>query len=221
MPASLQRRYSYPRIAGGVPFFICMDCRRWRGSAAARVSIFWPTEGGSVSPSDLILDVGFMVMFALSIISQRCIRGGGRKALRLYGEDSESRSDYRHCRELMNMTSTGIEPTWEGRSMAAWYMLRETPPGVDPLGPDNMMIFAEQPHCGCTGGRVQPVDGLRDAHRSPAGSVRRTRADLAGRNSSLPVLMPSWLRARPRSRFTCGSRMASVRYAMPVTCGAC
>ena len=35
-----------------------------------------------------------------------------------------------------------------GALYAAWYMLHETPPGVDPLGPDNMMVFANSPIVG-------------------------------------------------------------------------
>jgi len=35
-----------------------------------------------------------------------------------------------------------------GALYAAWYMLHETPPGVDPLGRDNMMVFANSPIVG-------------------------------------------------------------------------
>jgi len=35
-----------------------------------------------------------------------------------------------------------------GALYGAWYLLHETLPGTDPLGPDNMMIFANSPICG-------------------------------------------------------------------------
>ena len=60
-----------------------------------------------------------------------------------------------------------------GALYAAWYMLHETPPGVDPLGPDNMLIFANSPIVGAPAagfnrmtvcGRSPVTGGFGEAH---------------------------------------------------------
>ncbi|EFI34503.1 Aldehyde ferredoxin oxidoreductase [Desulfonatronospira thiodismutans ASO3-1] len=37
---------------------------------------------------------------------------------------------------------------WGGGSLASWYMLKEIPPKADPLGPDNVLVFAASVLCG-------------------------------------------------------------------------
>jgi aldehyde:ferredoxin oxidoreductase len=43
---------------------------------------------------------------------------------------------------------------WGGAAMAAWYMLKEMEAGIDPLGPDNMLLFMNSPIVGA------PLPGL-------------------------------------------------------------
>ena len=38
---------------------------------------------------------------------------------------------------------------WGGGSLASWYMLKDIPKKADPLGPDNVIIFAASVLCGC------------------------------------------------------------------------
>lgn len=37
---------------------------------------------------------------------------------------------------------------WGGGSLASWYMLKDIPPKADPLGPDNVLVFAASVLCG-------------------------------------------------------------------------
>ena len=37
---------------------------------------------------------------------------------------------------------------WGGRGLVAYYLLTELPPGADPLGPENVLVFAAGPLTG-------------------------------------------------------------------------
>jgi len=106
-----------------------------------------------------------------------------------------------------------------GRGLIVYYLLKETNPKIDPLGPDNLLIFAPGiltgtvlPGTGrhAVGGKITTHRGLSHPGKPVAGG---------GPNASRRVLMQWLSREKLRNLCICGSRMVAQSFVMPVTCG--
>ena len=76
-----------------------------------------------------------------------------------------------------------------GGSIGAYYLLKESPPCIDPFHPDNLLVFSLSVVTGA------PVSGLSRSTvtaKSPlTGAIGDSKLVVSGRpNSSLPALMP-------------------------------
>ena len=107
-----------------------------------------------------------------------------------------------------------------GWNIIAHYLLKELPPGIDPLSPDNLLVFATGVVTGA------PIAG---AGRSTVGAKSPLtggfgEADVGGwwgTELTMAASTPSSSQGGRKSQFTCGSRMALLRSDRPNGCGGC
>lgn len=105
-----------------------------------------------------------------------------------------------------------------GSSLALACLLRELKPATDPLGPENVLVFASSILSGI------PMAGMARytvAARSPlTGDSGKQRPGVSGgQSSSMQALMPLSLRERPKNRSTSGYTTGRQKSGMPLISG--
>lgn len=105
-----------------------------------------------------------------------------------------------------------------GSALGLYYLLRHAPRGVDPLGPENVLVLALSV---LTGAPISGQSRMTAVAKSPlTGAVGDAQCGASSRRSSSSPASTPWSSAgAPRDRSTCRSTMAGPSCVRPSTSG--